>query len=99
MMKLKIEAMIAAILVMLAALTILIAYMAVRPEPRFKLVLTEQGCEAMTRMGQTTTKFPQGCEVDSPATIGWNWISVGDIRLAKTVVTAIQRVDPGGSRS
>lgn len=94
MLKLKINPMIAAILVMLAALAILIAYMAVQPEPRFKLFLTEQGCEAMTRMRQTTIKFAQGCEVDSPATVGWNWVSVGEIRLAKTTVTAMQRVNP-----
>lgn len=93
-MKLKIDPMVAAILVMLAALAILIAGMAVQPEPRFKIVLTEQGCEAMTRMGQTTTKFPQGCEVDSPATIGWNWVNVGEIRIATAAVIAMQRVDP-----
>ncbi len=94
MKKLKIEPMVAAILVMLAAVALLVAYVSVQPEPRFKMVLTEQGCEAMTRMGQTTTKFPQGCEVDSPATIGWNWISIGEIRLAKTAVTAMRQVNP-----
>lgn len=93
-MKLKTDPMIAAIMVMLASLAILIAYMAVRPEPRFKLVLTEQGCEAMTRMGQTIARLPLGCEVDSPASIGWSSISVGDIRLAKTAVIAMQPITP-----
>ena len=93
-MKLKTDPMIAAIMVMLASLASLIASMAVRPEPRFKLVLTEQGCEAMTRMGQTIARLPLGCEVDGPVTIGWNWIGVGDVRLAKTAVIAMQPVTP-----
>ncbi len=93
-MKRKTDPLLVAMMVMLAVLAVLIAYMTVRPEPRFKLVLTEQGCEAMTRMGQTTTGFPSGCEVDGPVTIGWNWISVGDVRLAKTAVISMQPVTP-----
>jgi len=91
-MKFKVDPIIAAMLVMMAVLFALLAYLLVQPEPRFKVVLTDQGCEAVAQLGRKTAKLPEGCELESVVDLGWNWVSVGEIRVAKAHVVAIRKI-------
>ena len=93
-MKLKFEPIVMAIVVLFAFLFVLLAIVLVRPAPRFKVVLTHQGCEALARLGQITTALPVGCEVESAVHVGWNWIDVGEIRVANADVIAFRKVKP-----
>ena len=93
-MKLKFEPILMAIVVMVVFLFVLLAIILIQPAPRFKLVLTRQGCEALGRLGQTTAELPVGCEVESAVNFGWKWIDVGEIRVANTEVIAFREVKP-----
>ena len=89
-MKLKVDPVLGVMLAIMAVLFILIAYAFVRPEPLSKVLLKKSGCEAVARLGQKTIKLQEGCEVESVVIIGWNWVSVGDIKVEKNQVIAIR---------